>query len=246
MKNVNSRDLDWPKCLNVRDVGDHPAAGGRKIQPGRLVRSDTLGRLNAAGRQALLGYGIRTIIDLRRPNEVAAESHDFVHGQGPVRYLNIPLEKFYPHVSAKIVQAKSRGEVYCIILDHYPDLIAEALQAFGTAVPGGVLIHCRSGKDRTGMITALALRLAHVPPELLIADYARSQERLLQATDSTSLTENDKDPEDFWNRPTALPEMMAMMITHIDETYGSVRDYLLKAGLSNTDCDRISRRLLDS
>ena len=76
-----------------------------------------------------------------------------------------------------IQKAKSRGEVYCIILDHYPDAVAEILRAIVNAPPGGIVIHCHAGKDRTGMVSALLLKLVGVPAELIAADYAESQER---------------------------------------------------------------------
>ena len=42
----------------------------------------------------------------------------------PLQYLNLPIEKYCPHVSALIQQAATRSEVYDIILDQYPDTVA--------------------------------------------------------------------------------------------------------------------------
>ena len=39
-------------------------------------------------------------------------------------------------------------------------------------------MHCAAGKDRTGIVVALALREVGVTPEAIVADYARSADRI--------------------------------------------------------------------
>jgi len=63
------RHLDWEGCLNVRDLGGLPAAGGRVTRWGAVVRSGDPARLTPAGWAALRGHGIRTIVDLRNDDE---------------------------------------------------------------------------------------------------------------------------------------------------------------------------------
>ena len=41
--------LEWDGCLNVRDLGGIPLAGGRRDALGALVRADNVGRLTDAG-----------------------------------------------------------------------------------------------------------------------------------------------------------------------------------------------------
>jgi hypothetical protein len=76
-------------------------------------------------------------------------------------YLNLPIEKYYPHVGALIKRAKTRGEVYCIVLDHYPDAVVEIMRAMVKAQPGGIVIHCYAGKDRTYFSQVSAADLGH-------------------------------------------------------------------------------------
>lgn len=169
-----------------------------------------------------------------------------MHSRTPITYQNLPLEKFYPHVSARISRATSRGEVYCLIADHYPDLTADVLRAIAYAQPGVVLIPCHSGKDRTGTIAALALRIAGVAAFEVVRDYALSQERLLAAGDSNPVQENEKAHDDFWSRPTAGSEMMTMLLDHLDMAYGSVPGYLTHAGLAPVDMNALKARLLSA
>lgn len=239
------RHLDWPQCYNARDLGGLPARAGRTTRWQAMIRADTLGRLTAAGQQALLDYGVRTVIDLRTPQEAAKEPSLALQDAGhPLDYLNLPLEKYHPHVGALIRQATSRGEVYCIILDHYPDAVADIMRAVIQARPGGVVIHCHAGKDRTGIVVALLLSLVGVPHTMISADYAESQVRLWPIY-ARFLAET-KDPEalDFWSRPTATVEMMDMMLAHVATQHGGAEQYLLAAGLAPEEIAQLTRRLL--
>jgi protein tyrosine/serine phosphatase len=55
--------------------------------------------LTTEGRQALLDYGVRTIIDLRSPREVAEEPSVLKDNAHNLTCLNLPLEKYDPHVA---------------------------------------------------------------------------------------------------------------------------------------------------
>ena len=67
--NERTRRLAWEGLLNARDLGGYPTADGGETRWGAVVRSDNLTPLTEDGRAALLAYGIRSIVDLRRPEE---------------------------------------------------------------------------------------------------------------------------------------------------------------------------------
>lgn len=240
------RHLAWPKCYNTRDLGGLPTMDGKETRWQAVTRSDTLSRLTGEGRQALLDYGIRTIIDLRAPKEVQEQPSAFTKQtdnlSGPA-CLNLPLEKYYPHVSALINQATTRAEVYCIILDHYPDAVANVMRAIADAQSGGVVIHCHGGKDRTGIVSALLLSLADVPAETIAADYAESQARLWPLYEKIIAEAGGEDEVGFWLKPTATEEMMYMMLEHMDTKYSGVEPYLRASGLSSREIDQLKNRL---
>ena len=71
------RLLPWEGCLNVRDLGGCVTRDGRETRWRAVIRADTLCRLSATGVQALLDYGIRTIIDLRSADERATDPNPF-------------------------------------------------------------------------------------------------------------------------------------------------------------------------
>ncbi len=241
------RHLYWESCYNVRDLGGLPTTAGGETHWQAIIRSDVLSRLTPAGQQALLDYGVRTIIDLRGPQEVAAKpspvTQPGTNDTAVLTYLNLPLEKYYPHVSALISQAATRAEVYIIILDHYPDAIADVMRAIAYARPGGVIIHCHAGKDRTGIVSALLLRLVGVPTDMVVADYAESQVRLWPLYEKMVAQAGGEENLGFWLKPTAVPAMMHHTLAHIETTYGSVQYYLQQAGLTPAEIKRLQNRL---
>jgi protein-tyrosine phosphatase len=242
---LRSRHLNWQQCYNTRDLGGLPTKRGKETCWQAVIRSDNLSRLTEQGQQALLDYGVRTIIDLRPPQEVAKWPSAVIESRDhPVAYLNLPIEKYYPHVSALITQAKSRGEVYCIILDHYPDLFVEIMRAIAKAQPGGIVVHCHAGKDRTGIVSALLLGFVGVPADIIAADYAESQVRLQSLEPKTISGIEDGEGRDFWQQPTATKEMMVLMLEHIDKHYGGAEKYLQASGLSSADADQLKSRLI--
>ena len=242
---ASARHLNWPDCYNTRDLGGLPAKDGMVTRWRSVIRSDILNRLTDEGQRALLDYGVRTIIDLRYPKEVAEEpSLTTTSDDRPLDYYNLPIEKYYPHVSAMIQKAKSRGEVYCIILDHYPDAVAEILRAIINAPPGGIVIHCHGGMDRTGIISGLLLKLAGVPAELIAADYAVSQERLWPLYEKNLAEAGDQSDADLWQKPTATADMMVHMMDHLDAKYGGVEPYLLASGLMDSEMKQLRDRLV--
>ena len=242
-----TRHLDFPDCYNARDLGGLPTLDGGTTCWGAIVRADLLTRLTEAGVQALRDHGIRTIVDLREPGEVAAEPSFFSDGADEhIRYINRPLENRRPEVSALIERAQTRAEVYCLVLDHYSKLVAEAMCAIADAPPGGVLIHCHAGKDRTGTVAALLLGLVGVPEEVIIEDYALSQERLRPLWKQMVEEVGGEENADFWLKPTATAEMMHHTLEHLRERYGSVRDYLLSAGLTADELTRLGQRLMEN
>jgi protein-tyrosine phosphatase len=244
---ISSRHLAWRHCYNTRDLGGLPTRDGKETRRKAVIRSDILNRLTDDGRQALLDYGVKTVIDLRSPQEVAKEPSVIVAGHwSHLDYLHLPLEKYYSHVSVLIRQAKTRGEVYCIILDHYPGAVVEIMRAMVHAQPGGIVVHCYAGKDRTGIVAALLLSLVGVPTAIISADYAESQERLWPLYEKGLAEAADEEEGDFWTKPTATEEMMTMMLEHVEARYGGTEKYLLASGLLPEEIDQLKSRLLVS
>ena len=151
-----SRRLDWDALLNARDLGGLPTADGRETRHGALVRSDSLASLTPAGRDAVLAYGVRTVVDLRLPFELKAEPNPFAgRGRHGVAYHNV---SFIDPASPPPGIATTLAEDYSSMLDRFGRRVAAVVTTIADAADGGVLIHCAAGKDRTGLIVACCCR----------------------------------------------------------------------------------------
>ena len=106
---------------------------------------------------------------------------------------------------------------YAAHLERFPERSARVLAAVARAEPGGVLVHCVSGRDRTGQVSMLLLALAGVAPEEIAADYVLSAARLRSRYES--LGEPDQGPEldEFLtSRGTSAGELIVSTLASID------------------------------
>jgi protein-tyrosine phosphatase len=232
------RHLAWSACHNARDVGGYPTADGREVRWRGLVRADNLCRLTAEGQAALREYGVRTVVDLRRASEVRAEPHPFDGSDRP-GYVHLDLDEATPELLAI-----APDKYYPRVLDVRAPSVAAAVAAFAGAPPGGVLFHCQSGKDRTGIVVALLLALAGVRRETIVADYLLSDD-LLAPDREARMRAASADPveqaalTDSWR---ARPEKINGLLDRL-EALGGAEAYLRSAGLSADDLDRVRARL---
>ncbi len=86
---LTTRHLDWNGCLNARDLGGLPAAGGRITRWGAVVRSDDPARLSPAGWSAVRAHGVRTIVDLRNDGE---RSGPVAEGAAGLATMHVPMD----------------------------------------------------------------------------------------------------------------------------------------------------------
>ena len=239
-----TRRLAWDDCANARDLGGYPAGDGRETRWGAVVRSDSLAALTPAGRDALVAYGVRTVVDLRLPAEIAAHPNPFAEpGDHGVAYTNVsildPAAGFPPDTI-------TLAENYLWSLDRFRALVATAMAAIATAPEGGVLIHCAAGKDRTGLIAALLLALVDVPDRTVAADYALTAE-CLRPRDQAWLENGPgerAEREALLVRYAPTAEVMLEVLDDLSERYGGVEPYLLEAGVTAADIARLRARLL--
>lgn len=199
------------------------------------MRADNVRGLTAAGWRAASEYGIGTVLDLRCDPECAADppAHaDFTH-------VRVSL---FDHFDG---DAAYRSDLMARVAnldfaEKYRTLFREALEldaarfaaAFGVLAEAdvGVVFHCVGGKDRTGLLAALLLRLVGVPPEAVEADYVHSEVRLRQS---------DSGPRHDGGTPR---NVITRVIDETEARHGSVTAYLLQAGASAESLERIRRR----
>ena len=239
-----TRLLAWEGCLNARDLGGYATEDGRETRWGTVVRSDCPAALTEAGRAALADYGVRAIVDLRLPAELADNPNPFAEpGDHGIVYTNV---SFIDPAAAPPDAVSTLAEDYLQMLDRYRLGVAEALATIARAPDGAVLVHCAAGKDRTGLISALLLGLVDVPAETIAADYAMTAE-LLRPRERRwleGLPEERAEREAMLARYAPTAEVMLEVLEGLGERHGGVEPYLRSTGLGQDDLDRLLDRLV--
>jgi protein-tyrosine phosphatase len=239
-----ARLLAWEGCYNARDVGGYAAADGRQVRWGALLRSDNLCQLTGRGREQLIEAGITTVIDLRSANELEIDPPPYgantAEGAVP-RYLNIPVLDYDDQETiARLAWAMTTtGRDYCVMLDGFRRHFGRVLQAIADARPGGVLVHCHAGKDRTGLVVALLLSLAGVPNEVVVADYAASQQHLQRLVEER--LRSGLSAMHIGSPPGAMVELL----TWLEREHGGAMGYMRAAGLDDDAIVRLRERLIE-
>jgi protein-tyrosine phosphatase len=224
---------------NFRDVGGYPAAGG-VTRPGKLFRADALGRLGDAGRQALRELGIRVVIDLRDDFEVDALPDDLAGLD--IQVLHLPVFEG-SGASASTVGA-TIVHLYEKIAFQHTDVIVKAIKEIADTGDEPVIVHCTAGKDRTGVVIALALLAVGVDRETVVDDYAQTEanlagpwlEGMLELVRGYGVEVTPDLRVILGGSPR---EALETLLDRIDERYGSVHEYLLAAGLDELELARL-------
>jgi protein tyrosine/serine phosphatase len=232
-----SLHLDWPDCRNVRDLGGLPTAGGGRIRPGTLIRSDSLQYLSAAGVDAVRRADVSRVLDLRSKAELE---------QAPTPFTHDPLGHWVP-VQDPADPPHGMDTIVAVcndMLDRHPERFAEALLAIADASPGAVVVHCHGGKDRTGMVVALALSVAGVPADEIVADYFVTKERLAPWMAQQLADEPDESLHaGMLEFRDTREESIVAILDHLATAYGGPEAYLRQAGLSTAQLDLLRSRL---
>jgi protein-tyrosine phosphatase len=247
------RWIELDGAVNVRDLGGLATDDGGTTAAGVLLRSDNLQGLSDKDVRRLVDdLGVRTVLDLRTPTEVRSE------GPGPLveeglRHVNHDLIPTWDEdaVSADRIVPHERREAgdlshfYLTYLDQAGDEVVAALRVLTEDTSGAVVVHCAAGKDRTGVIVALALVVAGVRRADIVADYALTGERIEAIRDR--LAASPTYAEDMRNRPLDDMRPHALSMRHfldrLDERGGPLA-WLTEQGFGPDEQAALRRRLL--
>ncbi len=238
------RDLDWPDCLNMRDLGGLPVSDGGKTRFGAVVRGDHPSYLTRAGWDELWDYGIRTVISLETD---ADDAQTYAHNNLP---LSLDAERQgLTHLRFRIEDGNDEQFMaawaatglwgtplyFAEAVARWPQRLAALVRHLAHCQPGGVLLHCGRGCDRTGLATYVLLALAGVSAEDIAADYALSAQRL-----AAREPEYERQLKSLLGEQgSSVEEVFADLMATVD-----LEQHLLAAGLNVSDLSSARERML--
>jgi protein tyrosine/serine phosphatase len=259
------RWIDLDGVVNMRDVGGLPTTDGGTIATGRLLRSDNLQDLTEEDIRHLVEVvGVSDVVDLRSNVEVHIEGPAPLQVKGLATHHRHSLlredESDFSAEDALVVpwSKKSRRAAeprprrdddhwashYLGYLADRPDSVLGALEVVAGA-QGATVVHCAAGKDRTGTVVGLALSVAGVSDEDVVADYVATNERIERVV--ARLMARPAYGEALEGQPMdhhrPRPETMARILTVLAERHGGVAGWLRDQGWSGEQVDRLRQRL---
>ncbi len=238
------RRLEFEGAVNFRDLGGYATADGRHTRWRRLFRADSLADLTPSDLQRLETLGLQALIDFRTPIERQLKPNRLPAG-APIRTLEIG---FLPAGTLEMLGKVRRGAISTAELEREVvaqyrrfgvDHVAEYRRAFDFAADPNnypLVIHCTSGKDRTGFASALLLLAVGVPRAIVLQDY--------------NLTNHYRRDVSHLFGPDTPPEVIALLLSapslyldaaldEIERVHGSFEAFL--TGPLGVDADKRAR-----
>jgi len=194
---------------NLRDLGGLATIDGQRVRTGRLFRSGHLSELHGTEAAILGGLGLRTIIDLRRPSEVAdfptpyldevdrlwmsvspedsefAVAANLLFGEQPERVDTAEDSGFTVATNLLFGNQPEQVDIATMLEGYFRNTVTNRLDGYRPVFEAAtdpdrqpLLFHCMGGKDRTGFVAGVLLRLLGVGQEEVMADYLLTNEIL--------------------------------------------------------------------
>jgi len=246
-----STKLDLEGLNNTRDLGGMKGYGGKRIVPGKLIRSGNL--YEATDRDmGFLRSGVEMIVDFRSAREQTERPDPVLEG---IDYLSLPVfeerakgvtrdqgsdRDFFSLIAEDREMAeRSMTDTYVrfVTSEHCLGQYRRFLEALLCRREKAVLWHCTAGKDRAGFASVLVQEILGVSREDIMEDYLQTNkniagevERLVRMA-SVRAGGMDKTAEDslryFFG---AHEEFLNAVYDEILRRYGGT-DSFLRAGL---------------
>ena len=249
--------IELDGVLNMRDLAGTRLAGGDRIAPHRLVRSDNLNFLTDHDVAVLIEQiGVVDVVDLRSCYECQRIGVSPLEDDPRVRVHHGSL---YPETDPSSDVPPWKASVDAIgsanrndeLAQHYlnylrwsPEVVVGYLRVIASS-PGATVVHCAAGKDRTGTIIGLLLCALGADEQDIIDDYAASGQRLSQivarlgeATSAGAATHGAYDTPD----QSTPPEVMARFLELLGGQQGAL-DLLGSHGWTAADHEQLRRTL---
>jgi protein-tyrosine phosphatase len=178
-------EMNIKSVMNFRDIGGIPTNGSGLIRQGIIFRSANTDNISREDISRLHQLNIKTIVDLRAPQEIKKHRRKIDHTETlslPLDFQKTTRERLKPYLykkgSEKILSDIS-NQLYQDILDASAPAFRKVIELLLSGQGSPILIHCFAGKDRTGIMIALILLALGTDRQYIVGDFLKSNEALL-------------------------------------------------------------------
>ncbi len=245
-------------AFNLRDLAEAAETSEISIRSGMVYRSGHLTNVSSQGYDQFDALGMKTVYDLRQPEEIAAMPSSWGKGVQVSHLRELYSGEFDNSImmtwgtDLNLELARERRFVtYRGMPRQFAPLVGHVFRALARVETYPLLIHCMGGKDRTGFVCALILSHLGVSRDLLVKDFMTSSKDApdIDARTMKKLTDlyhmKDTSAESQKAMMETIPEHLLASLETIDTELGGSQLYLTEAaGVSESELDAVRVNLL--
>ena len=245
MNESYTRRIGFDGAVNFRDIGGYPDVGGRRVRWRRVFRSDSLSALTDEDQRRLAALGVRTVVDFRvdserraLPNRLGTRS---AIATVEIGFMAEGVLDMLHAVAAGTTSVDAVEDAFVVqyrrfVTDHATEF-AGALAIAGDERRLPLVMHCTSGKDRTGFAVCVLLLALGTPQEVILDDYALTNAHM---RDISVFFRPSSPPELIERVKTAQLRYVHAAFDQMRTSFGSIDAYLARA----LGCDDAQRSRL--
>ena len=239
---------------NFRDLGGYATRDGRRLRWGKIYRSGKLCSLTETDIRYFQRLGISAVCDFRLDIERRADPTWLGDQQAP-KFTELPVspgssESFMRNLFVGIIEVyDSTGFMKDINRQFVINQTAQYARMFQVMLQGhpAILIHCTSGKDRTGFGAAIILDVLGVDDDAIVEDYLLTNQHLSINKEMERLSNTFVDSKGFVVPDSVLhplievrPEYIKACFQEIEQRYDSRQHFHEEAlGLDDASIERL-------
>lgn len=220
-------------AYNFRDTGGYKTAKGKEVVLGKVFRSDAIDKLTDKDLKTFKDKKIATVVDFRGVEEAKKGQDRLPENTNyllcPAGSNNLPtaqdMVKFLKDKNFLFDMYGEGGLPY--FGERYRPLFVQLL----TLKPEeALLFHCTGGRDRTGMASALFLKILGVPQEVIENDYVASNYYLAKNPTMKNMYSGlskmaGMTEAEIKEQMELRPELIRNFFSVINKKYGSVENF---------------------